>query len=197
MMYSETFHSEHAQLHPGVITAKQRVDGYADMARARVADGWDAYALTIMFNHIPRSERAIGKMMEREAERLYATLLTRIIRKPSSPHERHNRPVWMLFPDYPITKRERRDKSLTTANNGRHLHGTALIAPNSRLKQPLDEHLAENASRYVRRPIHRVYAEPIAGDPGFWIDYALKSITTGRAEDDEIIVLPSATSELS
>ena len=58
------------------------IKGYATWAGEHVENGWDPYLLSFMFNHVPGSRASVLRQMQREVERVYATSLTRVIRKP-------------------------------------------------------------------------------------------------------------------
>src|SRR5689334_16487298 len=60
------------------------INAYGDMINQYMDQGWDGYLLTFMFNHLKGSPVSVQKQMYEEVERVYAKVLTRIVRKPRS-----------------------------------------------------------------------------------------------------------------
>ena len=160
--------------------------------------GWKGYLITFVFKSITGSRHRIARVMEMEIERVYATLLTRIIRKPTSEAARDFLPVWIACPDYPVPKRSKSPMRDIAINNGLHVHALAIFAPGGRLKTGLSEHFCDHQQLYVRRDfsLHRVHAEPITCRPDYVAEYAFKSVIRRRVQLDEIIILPRARSEV-
>src|SRR5829696_5658998 len=77
--------------------------GYGGMARERLEEGWDGYLITFMFKSLRGSRASVIRQMEREVERVYATILTRIIREPRK-HPISELPLWIVCPDFPVPK---------------------------------------------------------------------------------------------
>lgn len=166
------------------------------MVTERVAAGWKPYLLSFMFEQIGGSPQRVQKVMEAEAERVYATLLTRIVRDPLSPSHAWKRPVWIGCVDFPVPKHGRKALRDVSLNDGAHLHFIALVGPNPRMKESLAEHLDEDQARYVRHPLFRIHAVEITDTPARATRYVLKSLERGRVSPDDVIVLPRAVSEL-
>jgi hypothetical protein len=129
--------------------------------------------------------------MEREVERVYATFLTRVVRKPRSDCKRDLLPRWLVCPDYPVPKHAKMDLGEVTVNQGRHMHGIGLMPPVSRMKEGLEVHFATNQRLYVRAGgLLRVHAEKIESRPGYVTAYAFKSLRRGRADFADLVILP-------
>jgi hypothetical protein len=78
-----------------------------------------------------------------------------------------------------------------TINQGRHMHGVALLPPVSRMKEGLGLHFATNQGLYVRAGgLLRVHAEKIESRPGYVTEYAFKSLRRGRADFSDLVILP-------
>src|SRR5665213_1108835 len=88
--------------------------------------------------------------MEREIERIYATMRTRIIRNPMSRSVVEKLPMWICSPDFPVPKHHKQSLSAVIVNDGLHYHGICLLPPESRLKEPLTEPVANHQGLYVR-----------------------------------------------
>jgi hypothetical protein len=136
------------------------------------------------------------KTMEVEIERVYATLLPRIVRGHWSPRHTWKRPIWICCPDFPVAKHARKDKREVVVNDGLHYHGVSLMPPVARLREPLDDHVQEEQARYVRHPLFRIDAERITHDPAYVTEYVLKSLKRGWITPDQIFILPRSLSEL-
>jgi hypothetical protein len=172
---------------------------YGDMINEYMENGWDAYLLTFMFNHLRGSPAGVQIGMEREVERVYAKLLTRIVRKPRSLTNVGKLPLWIVVPDFPVPKRERTSLDAVTVNDGRHIHAIGLNPPTSRLQVGLDEHFREHQDVYVGSAgrLQRIHAVPITHDPAYVADYVFKSLKRGWVGEDDVFILPKVRSELS
>src|SRR5829696_7293707 len=106
--------------------------------------------------------------MEKEVERAYSILLTRVVRKPRSDCQRDLLPRRFVCPDYPVPKHAKMDLGEVTVNHGRHIHGIGLMPPVSRMKEGLDRHFVRNQGLYVRDGgLLRVHAEKIVTRPRY------------------------------
>src|SRR5215207_4599586 len=135
--------------------------------------GWSGYLISFLFHPMRGCSQGIAVQMEKEVKRLYATFLTRVVRKPRSDCKRDLLPRWFVCPDYPVPKHRKSDLGEVTVNHGRHMHGIALLPPVSRLKEGLERHFVRNQGLYVRdRGLLRVHAERITSRPGYVTEYA-------------------------
>jgi hypothetical protein len=132
--------------------------------------------------------------MRREVERVYCQMLTRIVRAPKSLSQKGRLPIWIISPDYPVYKHEKKALRDVAVNDGLHMSGVALIPPGSRLRQRLDHHLRDNKRLYLQpdSPLCRIHAEPITETPEQVADYSLKSVKRSRTSIDDILVLTGA-----
>lgn len=175
------------------------ITGYTKMIESYENRGWNGYLLTFTYNEMHGSRSSVADAMQDEVERVYATLLTRIVRNPRNPKNRDQLPFLLAVPDYPVYKKEKVLVRDFLINNGRHMHGFNYIAPYSRLKNGLDEHIADNRELYVgtNGRLSFIDAKPVDRTPGYVVDYIFKNMKRGLVSPDEIIVLPKAASELS
>jgi hypothetical protein len=178
--------------------AMNLIDGYAQMAENYEQRGWSGYFVAFMFNPIRGSKRKVAAAMQDEVERVYATLVTRVVRDPRSPQNRDCLPFLLASPDYPIFKYDRQSIHDVAVNEGRHFHSVIYFPPNSRLHEDPKLHLGRNGGPYIRsdRPLSRIDVKPITRTPGRVVDYAFKWLKRGLVDPDEILVLPKALSEL-
>ena len=142
---------------------KLMVRGYQEFVEEKIQEGWTPYILTFMFNQINGSPTTVLTRMGRELERIYATMLTRIIRNPTSARANGQLSIWIGCPDFPVPKNARQSLASVTINDGLHVHALALIPPRSRLKEPLSTHLRTNEGLYVghRKMVSRIRADLI------------------------------------
>ena len=172
--------------------------GYGQMVTSKLRQRWEGYLLTFMFNQLRGSRRSVFRQMEREIERVYATVLTRIVRKPHSETYKNHLPIWIGCPDFPVPKHVKMELRDVVVNDGLHIHAIALIPPTSRLPTSLDQHFQDYQDRYVRSgyPLQRVHATEITSNPSYVVGYGFKSVKRGRVDLEEVIILPRSRSEL-
>lgn len=163
-------------------------------------EGRVPYLVTMMFKHIPGSERTRMSLMMKDIERIYGRAATRCVRNPRSPWQVARLPTWLVFPDYPVWKIHRKQSIHdVTINDGLHYHSMTFIHPCSRLKQSFPMHLVDWQHLYVRQehPLDRIEAEEIDHDPGYVVDYVAKSVRHSRFAASDILILPRSITELS
>src|SRR5215204_1643374 len=133
--------------------------GYGYMVQQRINQGWEGYLMSFMFNGIRGSRQSVIQQMQREVQRVYATVLTRIIR-PSRNRPIADYPFWIVCPDYPVPKRAKIDIREVRINGGLHMQGIALVPPLNRMNETLAEHFEMQQDDYVRLglPLSRVHA---------------------------------------
>jgi hypothetical protein len=178
---------------------KELIIGYTDLINQRVLYGWQPYLMTFMFNQLPGSPSAVIKQMQGEVERVYATLVTRVVRKPRSPRSADRLPVLIGFADLPVAKREKKQLREVTLNDGLHYHGILLMPARSRMRTGLAFHFMKYHRLYLRdrSRLDRLHVCPIDTDTGYVMRYALKALENGRLPyDDCVLVLPKSVTEL-
>jgi hypothetical protein len=134
--------------------------------------------------------------MTDEIERVYSTLITRVVRNPRSPFQSHLSPILIVVPDFPVRKRHKEPLNDPTINDGLHMHGILLMPPNSRLKQNVVSHFNQHKSLYVKNRLHELDVEPIVSNLPRVVDYAFKSVKKGKVDLDDILIFPKADGEL-
>jgi hypothetical protein len=175
------------------------IDAYGSWATEYINRGWNGYLITFMFNPLRGSAQGIARQMEKEVERVYATMVTRVVRKPLSDTYQDSLPRWFVCPDYPVPKYAKQDLATVAINNGRHMHATGLIPPVSRMKEPLNTHFLRNQDLYVRSDckLMSVSAIPIEDTADYVTGYGMKSLARRRVDFDQILILPRSRSELA
>jgi hypothetical protein len=165
------------------------------MVRQYLDDCWSGYFITFMFNRLSGSQGAINRQMQIEIEGVYASFLTRLIRRPHS--YGIIKPVLITCPDWPVPKRQKKALGEITTNGGLHHHGILLIPPASRshrLKVSIGQHFIALQSYYTRdRLLKSVEAKPfLAADARRVTDYLLKGLKRNRINDEEtLLFLPN------
>ncbi len=163
----------------------------------RADQGYEPFFLSFMFDHIPGSAVQVQKIMEQTVEGVYGRMLTRLFRYPNSAANRHCQPLWIICPDYPVPKAWKHSLRDVAVNSGRHLQGTAMIPPNTRLRDRFHLHVLAHSEVYVQSPLHRLDVQPIRERLAYMSgDYGFKSLLRGRTDWDELIVLPRIQSEM-
>jgi hypothetical protein len=149
----------------------------------------------MIFNQIRGSRASITNQMKRELERVYATMLSRIVRCPMSAKNAKRLPIWIGCPDFPVPKHQKQSLRNVTINDG---HAICLIPPDSRLKESLEDHVADHLELYRGKAglVRELDVRQIATRPGYVTDYSLKSVKRRRIDEAEIIVLPRSRTEL-
>jgi hypothetical protein len=171
--------------------------GYGCWVTERLEEGWEGYLITLMFKSLKGSRESVIKQMAKEVERVYATVLTRIIREPAKT-PLTELPLWIACPDFPVPKHAKTDLRDVIINGGLHFHGIALIPPWSRMNCGVDEHFELSQGLYVRAnyPLSRVHAVPITHDPEDVVGYGLKALARRRLDFDHVLILPRSHFEM-
>jgi hypothetical protein len=173
--------------------------GYVQLVENRVRQGYEPSLITFMFRQLPGPPQAIIRQMRDEVERVFATLLTRVVRDPCSPRSVGKLPVLIACADLPVAKRDKRTLREVTINGGLHFAGVLLVPAQSRLRVTAQQHFSERAELYLRgrRRIDRIDVRPVETDPARVVDYVMKACTRGHlGYDDSVLVLPRARGEL-
>lgn len=181
-----------------MISTIQVINSLGYYTKKHIRLGWEGYLITFMFAPLKGSRDAVLNQMQKALERVYATMLTRIVRKPHSPENSGKLPIWLACPDLPVPKREKQDLRTVTINEGLHMHAICLIPPQSRLSNGLQGHIVDKQGLYVRDQsvVRHIDAKPITSRPKYVTKYVFKSLERGRFGADDIILLPRAPSEL-
>lgn len=172
--------------------------GYTQMVEERIICGAQATLLTFQFNHLGGSPNTVSKKMQETVEKVYSQILTRCFRKPKNVSI-HKMPLWICTPDYPIFKRHKDNFRTIVNNDGRHIHVIAVMPPDTRITQTLDDHFHNEQFRYSGykpRPLWCLNSQPITDDLSFVVDYGTKGIKTPRVGVDAMFVLPRTHSEM-
>ena len=137
---------------------------------------------------------------------MYAILVPHVVRKPQHPRWAHLRPIFIGCPDLPVPKNGRGQRlQEVTINDGLHFNLIALVPPpsplprgmnhhpllaeQSRLRIPLDEHFKQRQHLYLSEKLRRIHVTRIKRTLPQATDYTLKAIKAGRVSADNILIL--------
>jgi hypothetical protein len=159
---------------------------------------WKAYFATFMYEPLPGAEAAKLRQMEREIERFYTVLLTRVVRKPRQLWNRRKLPRIFAVPDRPVPKHQKHPLRDVIINDGLHFHAVVLIPRKSRLRTGLKRHVADNMGLYLgsHGKLRRIHLNRIKQGSEKVVDYLLKYYKRNPSLGGELLVLPRAESEL-
>jgi hypothetical protein len=159
-------------------------------------DGWNAYIVTFMFNHLSGLPAARLKIMQDSVGRFYSTLVTRVVRKPNSIHQLFLRPRMLVTPDYPVFKHDKISLRDAMVNDGLHMHSILAVPLKSRLKEELASHVARRSRLYIKKPLCKIHFQPIENNTYAVTNYAMKAVRRGRCRWEDVFLLPKSPSEL-
>jgi hypothetical protein len=151
-----------------------------------------------MFNQLRGGVRQMNYQMQNQVENVYASLITRLHRKPHATGVIP--PILIACPDFPVPKYEKKLLREVVTNNGLHYHGILLTPPgSSRLKVSIEQHFSDNQLHYLRdQVLNRIDVKPITHDVDHLTDYALKGLKTNRLPGNEtLLILPKTSREIS
>jgi hypothetical protein len=175
----------------------QNISALAMLAEHRVAAGDHATLLSIMFTNLPGGLAGKMAQMRDGIDRLYRTMLTRLVRDPTRVREPGGLPIFLGGLDRPTATRRILSLREAAINEGMHAHAV-LSPPACRLSVPLDQHFRDCQPLYLRdRRLMRVDARPIRHSPDRAVGYCFKSIERGTVPyDDGVIILPRSINEV-
>lgn len=165
---------------------------YSAWADRLVAEGYQPYLLTFMFQPLGGSVASMGERMLDDIERIYRIHVTRVVRKPNAPAHMDERPVWFSSLDLPVFKHAKQGRLDVTINDGLHAHATGFYHPRSRLRDGVADHFEDRRDLYVRRehPLMRIDVEPITERVGYVVGYGRKNVGRELISADATRVLP-------
>jgi hypothetical protein len=176
------------------------IDAYARWVADLVAQGWDPYLVTLMFDELPGLMQAQIAQMHHAAMGMYSRLVTRMFRKPRSAKWAPLLPRGFFAPDLPVQKRRMAPWmapfSEPPANDGLHMHGIILANRLGRLREPLNLHIEQKLATYQRGRIRKIDIRLIDYAPERATAYALKILKRSGFGPDDLLVLPRCLSEL-
>jgi len=172
----------------------REIDAFDSWLSRMISGGRSAYFLNFMFRQLPDCRRSGKEIMKDEVCRVYATLVTREVRRPRSSGSQFAMPRFFGCPDFPVPKRDKYSRRLVVANEGMHFNGLLVLSPFGRGE--LDPEHDLDAEPYVRPDgrLERINVTPV--EYGSMAHYTFKAIERGGNWDD-ILILPRSRSEIS
>ncbi|WHO78224.1 hypothetical protein [Rhizobium leguminosarum] len=177
-------------------TKQKMLNAYIDMVEERIGAGFEGSLLTFMFKNLNGSEAARKVQMEREVQRIYSVLLTRLVKRPSSMHM-DGMPLFLGCVDWPVHKKVKKAIDGIMNNDGMHFGGICLLPPKTRTAMNLED-VVDGARKPIMRTgmLTNIHVKPIRDTPRKAAGYVLKSFDRLRIGSDEILILPRAHSEM-
>jgi hypothetical protein len=162
--------------------------------RDYIRDGWTAYYVNFMFNSLRGDASGIVDQMHQTMRKdFYARFIWRFVHDPHRSKERDWLPVLLLFPDRPVWKSDGFGQADIQINaGGLHFNGILLIPPKSRFHECPVEHINHHQSRYIGKDIARIHIVKADRNVHYLMDYITKSLKRGRANPDDILILPES-----
>ncbi len=175
------------------------LDAYLEMVEIRAVAGFEPYMLTLMFKPMKGSARAQMTGMNIIAEKVYARILTRLVKRPKNTNL-NEMPFWLSGHDWPVRKLDGWTVQDSAINDGLHLHAMVLVPPNARTGGKLSAIIEESPQAFLAgpgMPLNRLHVIEIEKTVRQAAGYALKSVKRGRLGAEDILVLPRHQSEIS
>jgi hypothetical protein len=174
------------------------IDGYTAWIQDRLDRHWKVYFLTFQFHHLGMHERVTVMTMQREVERFYRTLLTRLIRRPARTSQQKRLPLLIGVPDSPVAKHQRTAPLADIwPNLGIHFHAILGIAKKTRVKCKLSRHIKRHQSVYLGRDgkLAKIHVRRVRRLEGRVVDYLFKHIKRRTFTLDDVLILPRSAGE--
>jgi hypothetical protein len=174
------------------------VDAYTQLVTDRVHDGYSLHLVTFLFRQLPGPRSVVLNRMRDEVQRVYSTLLTRVVRRPKTAST-DALPVLVGVADLPVYKRNRASAPMISCNGGLHFHALVLMPPASRLNGSLADHFESNIDMYAgpRNAVQRIDVRSVTDGHRRVVDYVFKTVLNRRLSYDEaVLVLPRVRDEL-
>jgi hypothetical protein len=182
---------------------KKLIAGYDTLIREIIENETaEAYFVNFMFNHLPGGKESRKEQMWIEVTRFHRLLTRHVVRKPESKNWSHLRPVLIGVPDMPVRKLQKTSIRNFQVNDGLHFNATVLLPPRcrfegrsqhpwfrkqSRLSVSLRKLVKENQRLFLTEKLDRIHITAIK--EGTMADYAFKTLKSGYADEDDILVL--------
>lgn len=168
------------------------IDGHAQWIKGFLDAGWDGYLFSVMFHELAGSRKAKIIQMQRELERVYNRLGTRMVRNTRSKRWAGYLPIGLFVPDLPVRKLRKSKKSTiedVSINDGLHMGGIILGNKWGRVRTGLKKHFEEEEDRYVTGRVRQIYVKQITHDPDSAVEYTFKSLMKRTSSPDDVLVL--------
>lgn len=171
---------------------QDEIDAFGDMIAMHIDEGWVPFLLTLMFRHISGSEAHRFSVMMDETRRAYSIHAKRVGRHFRSGESRAKMPSWFILPDFPIFKYEKQSLKASSINDGQHIQGIYLLHDDNLLKKSPTYDFRDERHRYIwpDRPLMIIDAKLIDKTPHRAVDYICKALKTGRADRNQLFILP-------
>jgi hypothetical protein len=163
-----------------------------------VRKGWEPYYVNFIFEAFRGTPSGIMAQMHKwVCNDFYRRFCLEFVHHPRARGEQARMPSLWLFPDKPVFKGKKTSlREITINAGGLHLNGPMLIPPISRFREDPIAHIMQG-QRYAGRRIRRIHVEHIKSHFERVSDYAVKTMKWGRADPDDILILPRTPDEMT
>jgi hypothetical protein len=174
------------------------INGCETWIGEHVSQGWHPYYVNFMFQALRGTPKGIVEQMHTAIHKeFYSKFCLRFVHDPHRKKEQEQMPRLMLFPDRPVWKPDKcAGQAIHINAGGLHFNGPMLIAPQSRFHGCPLAHIDQNHWKYTGH-ITRIHIERMDGDFASVANYSAKTVKWNRADEDDILLLPKTSSELS
>lgn len=166
----------------------QLVTAYADTLLSDAYSVWDMFIVTVMFHHIPGDSDHRKFIMQKELERVYSVLTSRLFRNPHSPTQYEKIPRWVMFADY---------SPVAMINDSLHYQGLGIFYPFNRHGVPVLVLVERFQSLLCGNHglVERVHLERVTHNHKGVQRYCAKSILNRKSTFDDVVVFPPKARE--
>jgi hypothetical protein len=174
------------------------IGGIGQMVTDYIERGFEPYMVTFMFKLAMLESGSKDQQMLDEINRVYGRFLTECVRNPWSERNQDNRPVLIACQDWPVWKKNKKDRLLSLPWEGAHWGSILLVPPWNRLKNGLKDHFDTYKRHvYVRpgMPLSRIHVQHIDYQPRLAVEYTLKSLVRRKCSLGDLLILPFSRSE--
>lgn len=180
-----------------LVDQRKLTAAYSELVSSWMEEGYELYLISFMFKPIRGSEATLLKIMEASLEAFYASLITRVVRRPRSVSI-DLLPRLLAHPDLPVQKQAKITLSDACINGGLHFQAVLALPPKSRLQEGLDDHLEAYADLYCppEGRLARIHVVSVRETSRKAVRYAFKMAERGRFGVEHTVVLPRSLSEL-
>lgn len=178
---------------------KQTIEEWGRWIDEKLDEGWEGYLVTLKYKEIRGSEATKIEVMGKELERVYATFLTHLFRRPNAPGNKEKLPILIAAPDFPVAKRRKVLLKEILLNGGLHFHGVLLIHPDRRLDESVQDYFDDNmhVCANAKHELLHLHLEPIVDQASYVTGYGFKTIRKRASIGlDGFIILPRTKGEL-
>ena len=180
------------------VNINRYIAGVGTWVQDWIERGFEPYMVSFMFRLGQLESRSKNQMMRDEISRVYSRFVTECVRYPWSVRNRDNRPILIACQDWPVWKRQKKDRLILLPWEGAHWGSILLVPPRNKLKTGVKDHFEtykHNSYIHPQLPLSRIHVEHISYQPSLATKYVLKSLARQRCTRDDLLIFPLSKSE--